>query len=218
MTAPSTEESSVFGYVIMGLIVVLFVGASSCSKGDDQSSSWATDGNYEQTAENLEAATEATAPLPMDPSAVRRGASQLKLIASLDLPGSSQIFSQNCYDALAKAFDWHQLDRCGGFDALAVRWTEQSATVGESELEYFQSEAAATRYLTIATTNGLAGSEADIRWSNLESAARKLPIPKRTFAANASVDESPSEESGETYTTDNESADETIAPASGSLL
>jgi hypothetical protein len=183
-TPPGHNDQNAFGYGLIGLIILLFIGAAFCSKEDIQTVSPDDTQNYEQAADNLDAAAEASAPLPMDVSAVQRGASQLKLVALLDLPNSRQIFSQNCYDALDKKFDWHELDRCGGFDAMAVRWVDQSASLGDDEIAYFQSEAAATRFLAAATANGLVGRDADIRWATLESSTRKLALPRQAIASN----------------------------------
>lgn len=217
MTAPSgQDDQKAFGYGLAGLVVFLFIGATFCSKQDNQSNAPAASENYGQAAANLDSAAEAAAPLPMDASAVQRGASQLRLVASLDLPGSRQIFSQNCYDALAKQFDWHQLDRCGGFDALAVRWIEQSTSLTEGELEYFQSEAAATRFLTAATTNGLAGSDADIRWAALASSTRKLALPRQATPANDDRANTNAEADGiDTDVPANETEDDPLAPDAG---
>jgi hypothetical protein len=186
MSAPPENGCGAIGYGLLGLIGLSFA-ISFCSKQDGGGDTSDASGNYEQAADNLEASAEPTEPLPLDASAVNVGAGQLKLVAALDLPGSRQIFSQNCYDSISKKFDWHQLDRCGGFDALAVRWIE-TRTVGESELEYFQSEAAATRFLSAATANGLAGGEADVRWANLEASVRKLALPRPAVVANEDTD------------------------------
>jgi hypothetical protein len=103
------------------------------------------------------------------------------MVAAEHVPGSSEIFSRNCYEALGKPFDWHQLDRCGGYDALAVRWTEMNEdTAGQDDLSYFQSETAATRYAQAALTGGLKVEEADQRWSAIQKIAAKsrLAAPK----------------------------------------
>jgi hypothetical protein len=151
----------------------------------------------------------------LDASAVNRGASQLKIVASLDLPGSRQIFSQNCYDALSKTFDWHQLDRCGGFDALAVRWVETRA-ISEGELEYFQSEAAATRFLSAATANGLVAGEADMRWADLEALVRKVALPWLPVVANG--DSGAAEAMDGETTEDDSDVNEPQLPASETTL
>ncbi|WP_163364485.1 hypothetical protein, partial [Escherichia coli] len=74
------------------------------------------------------------------------------------------IYSQNCYDALSRAFNWAKLDLCGGFDMLAVKAADGVDTAGlNTEIEYFGSEAAAGRYLALATKAGEAAEDADKR-------------------------------------------------------
>ena len=186
MSAPPENGCGAIGYGLLSLVGLVLV-VSFCSKQERGRDASDATGNYEQAADNLEASVQPGEPLPLDASAVNRGAGQLKIVASLDLPGSRQIFSQNCYDALSKTFDWHQLDRCGGFDALAVRWIETN-TASEGEAEYFQSEAAATRFLSAATANGLVGGEADVRWANLEASVRKVVLPRPPAVANGDSD------------------------------
>ena len=184
MTTPRRDRSAAFGYGLLGLIVFLFIVGSSCSKQDTETNASAASENLQETADILDSAAEAGEPVPLDASALRRGAAQLRSVASLDLAGSRQIFSRNCYDSLAMKFDWHQLDRCGGFDSMAVRWADQGADLSDDELAYFQSEAAATRFLAAAIANGMAAGDADLRWANLDSAARKLALPTQVIAAS----------------------------------
>lgn len=177
--SPSTDKN--FGCILavvigIGLLVWIANSGSSSSSSSGNSSDPTTNATLNET----EAAV-ATPPLPLDRSAALHGTAQFKMVAAQHVPGSSEIFSHNCYEALAKPFNWHQLDRCGGYDALAVRWTEMNEdTAGDDDLSYFQSETAATRYTRAALTGGLKVEEADQRWSAIQNIAAKsrLAAPK----------------------------------------
>lgn len=109
------------------------------------------------------------------------------MVAATAVPGGSEIFSRNCYEALGKPLDWYQLDRCGAYDALAARWTDENSDVaGQDDLTYFQSETAATRYLHAATAGGLSAADADNRWEALKAMALKAHSPRRQAASEAS--------------------------------
>jgi hypothetical protein len=139
------------------------------------------------TGESANEAEQAS-PAELDAQAMNKGARQFKMVAKLNLPGSSLIFSQNCYDSLDKSFDWKQLDRCGGFDELAARWAEESDQPTSEELTYFGREQAATRYLAAATTHGLETSDADKRWERIGSAVAKLSLPRHASAESQVVE------------------------------
>lgn len=127
----------------------------------------------------------ASPPLPLNPRAARRGYAQFQKLAAASVPGSSEIFSRNCYEALAKPFDWRQLDRCGAFDALAARWTTENEDVaGEDDLAYFQSETAATRFLQAATGAGLPAQAADERWASLQAMAGRIHLARKSPPAD----------------------------------
>jgi hypothetical protein len=188
VTAPATKDpQSGFGCGLICLIIVLGLAMSYCSKNDGASSSTTAPDTYEQAADNLEAAAEVAEPASLNAVAVRKGSSQLRLMTGLDLPNAPQIFSKNCYEALSKRFNWTQLDRCGGFDAAAVRLIEVEPSASGSELEYFEPEIAAGRYLTAATGNGLAASLADERWAALEGLARRVAPAKTVEAVTTTI-------------------------------
>jgi len=180
MTAPhqQSDKGSGWGFGIVLGLILLFVAFCSSQQSRVADLNVTSDELASATTNAAEPEA-ADTPLPLDRSAMIRGAKQLQVIARLDLPGSRQIFSQNCYDALAKAFDWHQLDRCGEFDAMAVRLADVDENMSVEELEYFQSENAATRYLGAATGHGLDGGEADVRWAALETGAQGFRLPTR---------------------------------------
>lgn len=138
--------------------------------------------------ESSQAALTPAQPMPLDRSAAQRGYRQFQVIAAAHVPGGSEIFSQNCYEALGKPFDWHQLDRCGAYDALAVRWTEENDNVaGNDDLTYFQSETAATRYLQAATSGGLPADVADTRWAALQNMALKARLSEEAASSEAAT-------------------------------
>jgi hypothetical protein len=139
---------------------------------------------------------------PLSAAGVARGASHLRLaFAAEGLPGA-MIYSQNCYDALSRKFDWLKLDSCGAFDALAVRAiTDLDVTGLQREPAYFESEAAAGRYLAAATGAGQEPSEADQRLMDVQTKVagfRPLVEPPASDAvmANATDDAADASDSG----------------------
>ena len=179
MAGNQSEPVKPLGWILaagLGFGFLIWV-ASANDSGSSANNTMNADMNV---AVDANTATEAapTAPLPLDVSAAGRGYGQFRLVSAVHDSASPQIYSRNCYDALGKAFDWHQLDRCGGFDALAARAIEQDDSADDDEVTYFQSEAAATRFLQAATTAGLDTTEADERWSKLQQMALKAKLPK----------------------------------------
>lgn len=170
---------------VLGLGFVVWLG------GNDSGASSNNVMNVDMNAEvdsNAAMAVTPDEPLPLDVSAAQRGYGQFRAVSALHDTASPPIFSRNCYDALGKAFDWHQLDRCGGFDALAARAIEQDDSADEDELAYFQSETAATRFLQAATTAGLDTTVADERWARLQRMALKARLPKAAVQQEAPAD------------------------------
>jgi hypothetical protein len=152
--------------------VILWASRGGNTATDANMAVTGTDNSIEDAEVDMNAAAPA-APMPLDSSAAQRGYAQFRAVSALGADGSAQIYSRNCYDALGKSFDWHQLDRCGGFDALASRWTDESEGVDSGAMSYFQSEAAATRFLQVATANGLPATDADERWARIQAMAQK---------------------------------------------
>lgn len=159
-----------FGWFVVAIFVGLVALTSQCSGSNvpklDNGSSLASDTYVNSVT--------AAAPAPivaLDKSGVLRGGAQFRLVNASGVSGGAKIFSENCYDALSKSFDSHQLDRCGGFDQVAVKAVEDGA---EIDADYFQSEAAAGRYLSAATGAGLNPSEADLRLATLAQMASKV--------------------------------------------
>jgi hypothetical protein len=179
LSLPPDKSANGFGWVLAGIAGIGLIAWISSGSNTNSSATTTTASNDAADLENAEAnlSTPTPAPpMPLDVSAAQRGYAQFRKLSSLGGDGSAQIYSRNCYDLLRKTFDWHQLDRCGGFDALASRWADEGDSVDGDALTYFQSEAAATRYLQVASANGLPATEADQRWAKLQSMAQKTRL------------------------------------------
>jgi hypothetical protein len=211
--AASEDNGSCLGLGLVGVIIALAIAGSNCSKRAAPATDTASDSS-DFALGNNDAAAAPDPPLPMDGSAVQRGAQHMKLVARLASPGTAQIYSQNCYDALAQAFDWHQLDRCGGFDAMTLRWLDVTTDVTAEELAWFQPETVAGRYLAAASAHGQLPDQADARWAGLEARVSQLPLPqvKAAVAADAPMDSV--DEGADASGADGENAaDDALAPA-----
>lgn len=172
------DSAKSFGWVLAGIIfigVMVWVSSSPSATEGDNTTSATSVAAPESSDTNLVAAGPPP-PSPLDRSAAQRGYAQFRKLAGLSADGSAQIYSRNCYEAIGKVFDWHQLDRCGGFDAIASRWTDEAEAVDADALSYFQSETAATRFLQAAASNGLSGAEADQRWARIQAMAQQAKI------------------------------------------
>jgi hypothetical protein len=101
----------------------------------------------------------------------------------------AMIYSQNCYDGLAHSFTWAKLDTCGAFDMLAVRSIADAATTSlVNEAGYFQSEAAAGRYISAATAAGAPADGADTRLSALQTRVGQASlVGRRSPSASATA-------------------------------
>jgi hypothetical protein len=194
MPAPEQDSDHTLGWIIAGVVGFAVIASVVGSGKDGPAAEPLTRSDYEAVDANVATPAAAETPLPLDKGAVKRGQTQMKLVAGLDLSGAAKIFSQNCYDALSRKFDWHQLDRCGGFDAAARRWTDGLPTLAIDEADWFQSEAAATRYLSAATSNGLPPSEADIRWEAIGLASSTVSFPSELVVQDDDAVVAPNDE------------------------
>src|SRR4029078_13547055 len=99
MTAPhqQSDKGSGWGFGIVLGLILLFVAFCSSQQSRVADLNVTSDELASATTNAAEPEA-ADTPLPLDRSAMIRGAKQLQVIARLDLPGSRQIFSQNCYD------------------------------------------------------------------------------------------------------------------------
>lgn len=170
--AKSSGNSDAAGCAVVGALIGLILLIGKCA-GDS------TESNVMElmNASNAEMgnAIAAQGPPPAEPlnaASSRRGVAHLRLAVGAESFSGAMVYSQNCYDALSRQFTWAKLDQCGAADMLAVRSIE-SADTSEltSEEAYFQSEAAAGRYLAAATGAGEPAPEADTRLSELQRRA-----------------------------------------------
>jgi hypothetical protein len=150
---------------------------------------------------------------PLKAASVTRGIAHFKLAYRAEGFPGAMIYSQNCYDSLTHKFSWAKLDTCGAFDMLAARAILESESGSGSETDYFQSEAAAGRFLAAATGGGEESSEADTRLSQLQDKAAKTPspLPAKVAAEPAPPDRNSGDEDAPDPAIDNvlDPADET---------
>jgi hypothetical protein len=178
--APNTSNGG--WVVLLGLVAIVFaIGKCSSSSNDAGGSATSTVASNAQQA--IASAVQAQSPTPLLPLsrlAAFRGAGRVSLTSREGLAGE-MIYSQNCYDALGRAFSWAKLDECGAFDAEAVLSLGDDVSQGESTEEaWFQSETAAGRFLKAATAAGEDADDADARWSELQALVgkkHKAPLP-----------------------------------------
>lgn len=120
------------------------------------------------------------APRKLSRTAVSQGLRHVPL-ARREGPAGEMIYSQNCYNALGRKFSWSKLDACGAFDAEAALAVEdaEGASDQPTEAAWFQSEAAAGRFLKAAVAAGQRADEADVRWSDLQAKVASRHRPAR---------------------------------------
>jgi hypothetical protein len=162
-------------WIVLGIIgLVALVGM--CSSDDKTTQSFASQSLGDQI-QAMPSPT-ATAIAALDVPSVRQAKRHLDAVIDAEGLSGAMIYSQNCYDALSRAFSWAKLDQCGGFDLLAVMTVDTTPVEGlDTEAEYFGSEAAAGRYLALAIKGGEEPGKADLRFSELQREARKLAPP-----------------------------------------
>ncbi|HYJ53128.1 MAG TPA: hypothetical protein VEW04_08135 [Allosphingosinicella sp.] len=171
----------------IGIVLLLIYAASRCSTGTSGTN--VADAMNTANADMTNSIAAQTPPPvePLNAASIARGAAHYRTaFAAESFPGA-MIYSQNCYDALTREFTWAKLDRCGAFDQLAARAIgAPDAYAPTSEQDYFQSEAAAGRYLAAATGAGQPADQADQRLSALQAQAarQRAPAPRRPAAAN----------------------------------
>lgn len=188
--AEAEPHGSGLAWVVGGGIVLAMIALSQCSPKQAASTLPVVSVNYNYNAEvsNAIAAQKPPSPEPLSAAGVARGTAHLRQVFAAESFSGAMIYSQNCYDALGHEFSWARLDRCGAFDALAVRSAADADMTGfDNEAAWFQSEVAAGRYLSAATGAGEAADEADQRLSNLQTkVARSKAIGLRQGPAVSS--------------------------------
>lgn len=174
---PPAKPSSSGGWFLVILIIVVLVMVGQCSDKKDAAAAEnvsMTDMNAADAATSAPTVSPPATPSggvqPLDAKTVAQGMGEERSVMAAQGLSGAMIFSQNCYDALGRAFTWSKLDECGAFDALAAaRLTDDDAALHEKEAAYFDGETVAGRYLEAATGAGEEAGEADQRWARLQS-------------------------------------------------
>lgn len=180
-TEPKPRASNDRGCLALGVIGILVFAIAKCaSNGGGTGSTTSPTSNAQQA---IETAVQAQQPPPVQPlsrPAVARGVANVKL-AAIEGSAGEMIYSQNCYDALGHAFSWSKLDSCGAFDAEVSSLQDDDASGAEgSEASWFDSEAAAGRFLKAAVAAGEPADEADQRWSDIQ---KRVASKRSAFGA-----------------------------------
>jgi hypothetical protein len=117
---------------------------------------------------------------PLDTLSMRVASSHYRAVfAAAGLPGAV-VYSQNCYAAVASAFSWAKLDRCGAFDMMSAEALLQAAQdPSGNATTYFDSETAAARYMAVASKAGDTPDDVDVRVSAFQTHAKAALIVKK---------------------------------------
>ena len=177
---PAAQNSD--AWLGCGLVAALILGVGAISKCSGAPTPGNAAANFIDGSVSNGIAAQAPPPVePLNAAAITRGTGHLRLAVTAEGFSGAMIYSQNCYDSLAHRFAWAKLDTCGAFDMLAVRSIAGADTANLiSEPGYFQSEAAAGRYLAAATAAREPATEADTRLSQLQSrTARAATVGRR---------------------------------------
>lgn len=202
-TPATPAKSSKGGWLVLGAAVVLLFAIGRCSPTQTDTASASDEASSGNVQQAIVAAVQAQSPPPVEAlslKAVGRGLSHIRL-AEREGAAGEMIYSQNCYDALGRTFSWSKLDACGAFDAEAALSMEADETAGVGvETAWFQSEAAAGRFLKAATAAGEPSDEADTRWSALQArVSRKHRAPTSTSPATPAAEPIDRPEGEETF-------------------
>lgn len=175
--AARTPAENWTGCAIIGAIVLGIGAIGKCSTQNPATNSTAfVDGNVS----NGIAAQAPPPPEPLSVAAANRGMALVRMAVTAEGFPGAMIYSQNCYDALGRRFSWAKLDMCGAADMLAARSiADVDTSTIASEAGYFQSEAAAGRYLAAATAAGEPTDQADQRLSQLQQRAARERVTGR---------------------------------------
>jgi len=181
--APVKQPDNTGCILIAGIagVIILALMIGKCSSDTTSNTTDLTAANM--AASNISTAVAAQGPPPVQPlseAAIKTGTAQLRQAERAESLSGAMIYSQNCYDALSRQFSWTKLDSCGAADMLAVRTVPEIDIAGlDSEAKYFDSEAAAGRYLAAATGASEPADEADRRLSQLQARVAHTPLPVR---------------------------------------
>jgi len=189
------------GCFILAAVAVVVVLVSQC---DGNKSTEASAIPSEAGALPVEATTEPTGPPPVTEQAqsdLETGHRAFGKSLAVDDATAALVFSKNCYAALGDAFTWAKLDQCGSFDAAAAaNVLSEELTGDQAELNYFDGEAAAQRFLSSGTSQGADADTMDARWEGIANFARRAADgaekAREAAAARAAAERSP-ESSGD---------------------
>lgn len=187
-TPPSTQNGLGTWLGIGIVVIILITAASQCSVKTQTPAQLAAAQFTQNTSQGIAAQT-ADPVEPMNRANIRQGLADMHAAIKAEGISGAMIYSQNCYEGLSRKFTWARLDICGAADMLAVQSVDETDTVRSSEIGYFESEAAAGRYLAAATSAGQDASEADLRLETLEAQTRdrvKALAPQRAGLTNES--------------------------------
>lgn len=203
--AAANSASSNIGCLVLAGIVGLILAIGKCSAPTETTQSFSSP----SLANQVEAMAPVSAPVqPLAPPAVKLGGVHLKAALNAEGVSGAMIYSQNCYDALTHDFTWSKLDRCGAVDLLSVRAASSLDAEGlGAEVTYFESEAAAGRYLAAATKAGQDAAAADARLEELRRLTDRAILPVRKPVVTPAIEETPAVEDDEAGPAENEAAD-----------
>lgn len=157
----------VFGGIVAGALALGQCSTSSPNSGTAPSDVAQNAISSAIGAQNVQGVQIVT---PLSKSDVQIGMSHLRQVAKAEGIAGEMIYSQNCYDALSRHFTWSKLDQCGAFDIGAAQSLGDGAATGyDREVAWFQSEAAAGRYIKGATAAGEEAEKADVRLNDLQT-------------------------------------------------
>jgi hypothetical protein len=97
-------------WIVLGIIGLLAL-ISMCSSDDETKQSFAS----QSLSEQIQAMPSPTATTiaSLDAPSVRKAKRHLDAVIGAEGLSGAMIYSQNCYDALSRAFSWAKLDQCG---------------------------------------------------------------------------------------------------------
>jgi len=192
MPPPRPDQQQTNGWAVAGVILVIVLIISSLGRCNNRGivSNGTTTMNTSGVMGNGMSGQPRQPPEALSADSVARGAAHVRVAMREEGALGAQIYSQNCYDALSRAFSWGKLDACGAFDMVAIRRLASSDASALTQADWFDSEVAAGRYLGAATAGGRDPSQADQRLSELQArAARVAPAPSPPPVAEAAPDE-----------------------------
>ncbi|MEG3169192.1 hypothetical protein U1737_13445 [Sphingomonas sp. LB3N6] len=180
-TTPASSKTSKTGVGWLIAIVggLFLIGNISKCSSRTSTASAADVAISDSPIKTLNSAVAAQTPPPIEAlnaAGASIGFANMRKAVSAEGLSGAMIYSQNCYDALSRAFSWRRLDVCGAAYLKAIASVpEDDITAMSREIAYFQSEVAAARYLGAVTGAGASAAEADERIAAMQA---RLPAAK----------------------------------------